>query len=167
MLETAKLDIFDQIPDLDIFDTLEEARFKPYVAPPRVEVKLTDEIRALIAEQVAAGVAQAMKGMKPTIETKVVEKTINNPTKVIVKELVDNSAEIIKAYEKKIKAAIDDYDKNRSGPIIIPNQRSNDAYRPSNVTPSRNYDATLTSLDEIANVLGSLIQSLQNAGVIK
>lgn len=190
-------DVFDTI-ELDIFDTLETDRFQPYVAPPRVEVKITDEIRALIAEQVAAGVAHAMKGMKPTIETKVIEKTINNPTKVIVKELIDNSAEILKEAEKRIKKEIDALDKSgRFGPIVVPSPiadqsghggqvlstdgnktkwitaasgsggSSSDAYTVNNGNTLRTYNATDTSLDEIARVLGSLIASLQGAGIIQ
>lgn len=42
-----------------------------------------------------------------------------------------------------------------------------DVYTPTNVTTDRSFDATLTSLDEIANVLGSLIISLQGAGIIQ
>jgi HEPN domain-containing protein len=44
---------------------------------------------------------------------------------------------------------------------------SPDVYTVSNVTTDRSYDATDTSLDEISMVLGSLIQSLQNAGIIQ
>lgn len=44
---------------------------------------------------------------------------------------------------------------------------SSDAYTASNVTTDRSFDASNTSLDEIANVLGSLIASLQGAGVIQ
>lgn len=44
---------------------------------------------------------------------------------------------------------------------------SSDVYTPSNVSTDRSYDATNTSLDEIANVLGSLIASLQGAGIIQ
>lgn len=45
--------------------------------------------------------------------------------------------------------------------------QSPDAYIANNVTTTRSYDATLTSLDELASVLGSLIQSLQGAGIIQ
>lgn len=44
---------------------------------------------------------------------------------------------------------------------------SSDAYTPTNVTTDRSFDANDTSLDEIADVLGSLIASLQGAGVIQ
>jgi len=40
------------------------------------------------------------------------------------------------------------------------------AYTPSNVTTDRTYDANATSIDEIADVLGTLITDLQSAGVI-
>lgn len=114
--EANKPDLFDS---LDIFDTIEDPHFKPYVAPPRVEVQITDEIRALIAEQVAAGVARAVKGLKP--ETRIIEKTIKMPEKVIVKELVDNTAEILKKVETKLRKEIDDLDKSgRFGPIVVP-----------------------------------------------
>lgn len=43
---------------------------------------------------------------------------------------------------------------------------STDVYTVSNVTTDRSYNATSTSVDELANVLGSLIASLQGAGVI-
>lgn len=44
---------------------------------------------------------------------------------------------------------------------------SADAYTPSNVTSDRSFDADDTSLDELADVLGSLIVSLQGAGIIQ
>lgn len=44
---------------------------------------------------------------------------------------------------------------------------SSDIYTPTNVTTDRSFDATNTSLDEISNVLGSLIASLQGAGIIQ
>jgi hypothetical protein len=44
---------------------------------------------------------------------------------------------------------------------------SSDAYTPTNVTTDRAFDATDTSLDELANVVGSLIASLQGAGIIQ
>jgi hypothetical protein len=187
---------FLESPKQDIFDKIELDVLKPYVAPPRVEVQLTDEIRAIIRAQVAAEVAEAAKTLKP--ETKIIEKTIKMPEKVVVKEFVDKSAEILREAEKRIKKEIDALDKSgRFGPIVvpsaIPNQSgqggkilstdgsnakwitnpgggggsSSDVYVPNNVTTVRTFDATLTSLDEIANVIGSLIQSLQGAGIIK
>ena len=39
-------------------------------------------------------------------------------------------------------------------------------YTPSNVTTDRSYDANLTTLNELADVLGSLIADLQAAGII-
>lgn len=44
---------------------------------------------------------------------------------------------------------------------------SSDAYTPTNVVTDRSYDASSTTLNEIANVLGSLIASLQGAGIIQ
>jgi hypothetical protein len=44
---------------------------------------------------------------------------------------------------------------------------SPDVYTPANVTTLRSYDANDTSLDELADVLGSLIASLQGAGIIQ
>jgi hypothetical protein len=43
---------------------------------------------------------------------------------------------------------------------------SGEIYTPTNVTPDRAYDANSTSLDEIADVLGTLIADLQAAGII-
>lgn len=39
-------------------------------------------------------------------------------------------------------------------------------YTPSNVTTDRTYDANATSLDEVADVLGTLIGDLQTSGII-
>jgi hypothetical protein len=39
-------------------------------------------------------------------------------------------------------------------------------YTPTNVTPDRNYDADATTLDELADVLGTLIADLQSTGII-
>lgn len=39
-------------------------------------------------------------------------------------------------------------------------------YTPSNVSADRSYDANATTLDEIADVLGTLIADLQTAGII-
>ena len=39
-------------------------------------------------------------------------------------------------------------------------------YTPTNVTVDRSYDANATTLDEVADVLGSLIQDLQTAGLL-
>lgn len=44
---------------------------------------------------------------------------------------------------------------------------SSDAYTPTNVATDRSFDAAETSLDELANVLGSLIASLQGTGIIQ
>lgn len=44
---------------------------------------------------------------------------------------------------------------------------SPDAYTPTNVATTRTYDATNTSLDELSSVVGSLIASLQGAGIIQ
>jgi len=196
-----KADVFDKIKldhfdDLDVFDTFEDSKLKPYVAPPRVEVQITDEIKALISSQIVSEIATVSKGLKPKIETKIIEKTIKMPEKVIVKELVDNSAQIIKEAEKKIKKALEEYEKSGRGmyPIVVPGpiadqtgnggkvlstdgrltkwitstgSTSSDVYTLTNVTTTRSFDATLTSLDELASVLGSLIQSLQGAGIIK
>lgn len=40
------------------------------------------------------------------------------------------------------------------------------AYTPSNVTPDRSYDADSTTLDELADILGTLIADLQSTGII-
>lgn len=40
------------------------------------------------------------------------------------------------------------------------------AYTPSNVTPDRSYDADSTTLDEVADVLGTLIADLQAVGLV-
>jgi len=40
------------------------------------------------------------------------------------------------------------------------------AYTPSNVTPDRSYNANATTLDEVADVLGTLIADLQSIGLI-
>ena len=40
-------------------------------------------------------------------------------------------------------------------------------YTPTNVTTDRSYDANSTSIDEIADVLGTLIADLQSVGIIK
>ena len=39
-------------------------------------------------------------------------------------------------------------------------------YTPTNVTADRSYDANATSLDELADVLGTLIADLQTRGVL-
>lgn len=44
---------------------------------------------------------------------------------------------------------------------------SSDAYTPTNVTTRTSFDADDTTLDEIADTLGSLIVSLQGAGIIQ
>lgn len=44
---------------------------------------------------------------------------------------------------------------------------SSDAYTPTNVTTRTTFDADDTNLDEIADTLGSLIASLQGAGIIQ
>jgi hypothetical protein len=41
------------------------------------------------------------------------------------------------------------------------------AYTPTNVTPDRSYDANSTTLDEIADVLGTLINDLQTYGLLQ
>lgn len=41
------------------------------------------------------------------------------------------------------------------------------AYTPTNVTPDRSYDADATTLDEVADVLGTLIADLQNYGLLQ
>ena len=40
------------------------------------------------------------------------------------------------------------------------------AYTPTNVTTDRAYDANATTIDELADVLGTLIADLQSAGIL-
>jgi hypothetical protein len=119
--EAAK-DTFDKI-ELDIFDQLDTLKLKEYVAPPKVAVSLSDEIRELIKAEIASlikeAVAEEVKGIKPrTIETKtierVVEKSIPTPEKVIIKEKLDE-AELQKTISRKIKKALDE-----TGPLFVP-----------------------------------------------
>lgn len=49
----------------------------------------------------------------------------------------------------------------------VPITPSNDSYSVSNLTTLRTYDAASVSLDELARVLGSLIDSLQGTGIIQ
>jgi len=42
-----------------------------------------------------------------------------------------------------------------------------DPYTPSNVTTTRTYDADTSSVEELADVLGTLIADLQTAGYLK
>lgn len=49
------------------------------------------------------------------------------------------------------------------GNVVFP---SGSAYTPTNVTTDRSYDANATTVDELADVLGTLIADLQTAGVI-
>lgn len=44
---------------------------------------------------------------------------------------------------------------------------SSQVYTPTNVTPTRSYNAANTSLAELANVLGTLIIDLQGAGIVQ
>lgn len=197
VFDSVSLDAFD---GLDVFDLIEEVkRLRSYVAPPKVSVSLSDEIRELIkiqvAESIKEAVADAVKGIKPrTIETKtverVVEKKIPTPEKVIIKEKYDD-APLIKKIEAKIKKAMDEAPLFIPAPTLIPSQSgqsgkvlstdgnqpkwvaassggaSSDAYTVSNVTTDREFDAIDTTVDELANVLGSLITSLKGAGIIQ
>ena len=43
---------------------------------------------------------------------------------------------------------------------------SSSAYTPTNVTTDRSYDANATSIDELADVLGTLISDLQGKGIL-
>jgi hypothetical protein len=45
--------------------------------------------------------------------------------------------------------------------------KSADTYTPTNVTPLRTFDATTATLDNVRHVLGTLIDSLQDSGIIK
>lgn len=192
-------DIFDKTSINDVFDGIEENRLTPYVAPPRIDVQLNADIKKKIKDLINVELAKLPKEKKP--ETKIIEKTINNPTKVIIKEkeVIDNTKEVIKAYEEKIKKSFEDYEKSGRGmyPIVVPspiaNQTGNggkvlstdgnitkwitassssgsvstDVYTPTNVITTRSFDANNTSLDQLADVLGSLIASLQSAGIIQ
>ena len=40
------------------------------------------------------------------------------------------------------------------------------AYTPTNVTPDRSYDADATTVNELADVLGTLIADLQAVGLV-
>ena len=48
-----------------------------------------------------------------------------------------------------------------STPIVQPS-----AYTPSNVSSDRSYDANSTTVDELADVLGTLIADLQSLGLV-
>ena len=45
--------------------------------------------------------------------------------------------------------------------------RSIDAYTPSNVSDLKTFDASSATLDNVRNVLGSLILTLQGSGIIR
>ena len=49
---------------------------------------------------------------------------------------------------------------------IVPDVGVQQVYTPTNVTTDRSYDANLTTVDELADVLGTLIADLQATGII-
>lgn len=182
---------------------IETSAFNDYKEPERVAVKLNDEIRQMILDEIRTAlrdrIAQIVSEVKPerVIETKIIEREGPKTEKVVIREIDQ------KALEKAISERLAAYSKQTEerwkniAPIVVPSPIANmegqggkflstdgrisiwktvtsggggsspDVYTPNNVTTTRTYDATLTSLDEIANVLGSLIQSLQGAGIIQ
>jgi hypothetical protein len=186
-------DIFDK---LDIFDIVNEPKLKAYEAPPRMALELTAEIRQLIQSEVSKLAPKEPKEIIHTREIVKQKEMVSPPERVIVKE-VDTKAlekavtDRLKAamtdYEKNWKniapivvpgpIALQD---GQGGKILSTDGRqtkwiapttggstSSDAYTVNNNTTLRTYDATNTSMDELARVLGSLIASLQGAGIIQ
>lgn len=122
--------------------------------------------------------------IKP-VETKIQE------VKKLDKETIEEIKEL-KETVRKLKKHIDEFEYPVFIPPMIPNYSaengtflmaqgnrlqwssagssggtSPDVYTVSNVTTDRDLDADSTSIDELADVLGSLIQSLQGAGIIQ
>lgn len=158
-----------------------------------IRALIKSEIGAILKE----AVSEAVKGIKPrTVETKVieriVEKSIPTPEKIIIKEKLDDG-KLQKQIDEKIRKASDEHF-FVPAPPIIPNWSdkadgvvlskagsqltwvpqtgggggtSPDVYTPTNVTTRTSFDANDTSLDELADVVGSLIESLQEAGTIQ
>lgn len=193
IFDKIELDIFDSIPDELKLKEYKEPQKVSVFMTDEIRNLIKSEIRSLLKE----AVADAVKGIKPhTIETKVVEriqeKTIKTPERVIIQDKLDDK-ELNKKIDQMIKKEADKrFDLFIPAPPIIPNMSgssgkvlstdgnqlrwvvapsggstSPDAYAVSNLTTDRTFDADDTSLDELADVLGSLITSLQGAGIIQ
>lgn len=193
IFDTVNLDIFDSIPDELRLKEYKEPQKVSVFLTDEIRNLIKSEIRAMLKE----AVTDAVKGIKPhTVETKVIErvqeKTIKTPEKVIIRDRLDDK-ELNSKIDSMIKKEADKrFDLFIPAPPIIPNMSdksgkvlsndgnqlrwivptsggstSTDAYTVSNVTTDRTYDANDTSLDELADVLGSLIASLQGAGIIQ
>jgi predicted RND superfamily exporter protein len=191
--------IFDSLED--IFDKIEVPTLKKYVEPPKVSLRLTDEIRNMIRSEISAilreEVAKAVSGIKPrTIETKTIERVIEKPIETI-REVLDE-IKLKKTIETEIKKAKEDIEKDGKlnvfipAPVGIPNMSgqsekvlsndgnqtkwivqsggasgSSESYTTSNVTTRRTLDANDTSLDELADIVASLIVDFQAAGLLQ
>jgi hypothetical protein len=190
---TAKKDIFDTI-DLKILKDYTEPPKVSLSLSSEVRDVIKAEIDALL-KQALAELIKGIK--PHTIETKtiekVIEKSIPTPQKIIIKDRLDD-IELQKKIDAKIKKSMDEsgplfipappiipstssqdgkFLSNRAGQLIwdtvtaTGGGSSPDAYTPTNVTTRTSFDADDTSLDEIADALGSLIASLQGAGIIQ
>lgn len=193
IFDTVNLDIFDSIPDELRLKEYKEPQKVSVFLTDEIRNLIKSEIRAMLKE----AVTDAVKEIKPhTVETKVIErvqeKTIKTPEKVIIRDRLDDK-ELNSKIDSMIKKEADKrFDLFIPAPPIIPNMSdksgkvlsndgnqlrwiaptsggstSTDAYTASNVTTDRAFDADDTSLDELADVLGSLIASLQGAGIIQ
>lgn len=182
VFDAVKLDHFD---NMDVFDILDD--LAPDL-DQKLKAMIEKEVASRVKWQMYK-IVKEMPRPERVIETHIVrEKMVAPPEKVIIKKEIDHEA-MHKAVDKKIKKAMVHYEKNVGGPVVVPSPIPNQdgqggkilstngrltkwivnsgggglpltSFSANNVTTTRSYDATNTSLDEMANVLGSLIQTL-------
>lgn len=188
-------DIFDLL-EQDVFDSVEEEdsaieRIKSELSNvlEKINFRENRKERAQITSEVKDFIKKEVARIKPIqnviertevvhvpvpSQPKIVEKILQKET--VVKEVTkkddkvyaeEKNVEVLKQEIKDLKDIVERlkaFAFSHGGSGVV---KSNDAYIPSNVTPTRNFDASSTSLNEVANVLGSLIQSLKQIGMVK
>lgn len=192
IFDQISLDIFDQI---DLPRMLKNYVPPPQIQV-KLSEEIRNMIRAEIGTLLKEEVRKTVSEIKPhTVETKTVERVVEKPVeKTIIKEVVDE-IRLKKTIEESIKKAKEDLEKDGKldlfipAPIPLPNMEgqsgkvlsndgrnarwiasaagSSESYTTSNGTTQRTLDADDTSLDELADVVASLIEDFKTAGLLQ
>ena len=176
-------DIFDRLKLTDVFDRVSLDLFDKVDLDVEDKVIFSDEMRNLIREELASEISKIPIGK---IITRVLEREVakhekaNDSLKASVSKDLTKARSDIKNEVAELKTEIEEFEKKikekyaelKNQMLSVPQYQfggyplATEAYAASNVTPTRTFDATSTSLDEVASVLGTLIETLKTQKLI-
>lgn len=165
--------------DLTVFDALELTAFDEVDLPPEDKILYSKELDQLIKQEIKQAIISLPIGKmiseileKNSHENEKIKKLLSKNIQETKNELQNNIAK----FKEELSGSVDKlkkrYDELKTERLNATYQLGGfplaaDTYSVSNVTPTKTYNATSTSVDELASVLGTLIATLRTSGLIK